>query len=324
MIKCELSFDITDEIEINIKCFDESDVEKLFILEIFDLDTNLRVFNKEYSIKKFIHIWCTLGHGIKHYYPSFREFINGYRIKLTNLATNEIEFDDVLLTKQYSRTKFIDKNNLLSNKEVQMIYQNFINFFKLLKNNCLNIKDDDIIVDLGSSIGLFTAYALEQSPNIKSINVEMNSIFHNICSDTFKDNKNIIPINKAIYKNSNETIDMYSDVENFSSFSSNIVNNSTFVKKIPTISLEDIINKYNLDRISLLKVDIEGYEYELFENLDDNILSKIDKIHLEFHKTKDNNDRLILINRLLKYGFKINNSIESDTLDDNNMWNFNR
>ncbi len=54
-----------------------------------------------------------------------------------------------------------------------------------------------------------------------------------------------------------------------------------------------------------MKVDIEGYEYELFENMSEETLSKIDKIFLEFHQVQDRNKRFELIFKLMKNGFRM-------------------
>lgn len=309
-----MSLEVKDSVKINTECFN-TEGKKSLRLEIFDLDSNFRVVNIEFDLHDYLYVWSKLGHGIDQYYPSFFEFTNGYKIKITNTKTDEIEFSDILLTKPYSKTKFIDKDNVLPSHTTDDFNHNFIESFKKFRDDVFNIKNDEILIDLGSSVGLFTAYALEQNPNIKSICVEMNPSFHKVCVDTFKENSNIIPINAAIYKTSNEIIEMRSNKKDFYSLGSSIIGkNLEYTMKINTISLNDIINSYDINRISFLKVDIEGYEYELFKNLSDETISKIDKIFLEFHPVDDNNERTILINRLMANGFKINPS--SDT------WNY--
>ena len=53
--------------------------------------------------------------------------------------------------------------------------------------------------------------------------------------------------------------------------------------EVETLTLQDLIEDFNLDRISLLKMDCEGCEYYVFNHTDQSILDKIEKVILEFH-----------------------------------------
>ena len=249
-----------------------------------------------------MNIWHRLNYSVKDY-----SFINGYRVSVTNTDTNYKEYEGNLLIKSYSKTKFIDSENILSLEISEILNENYLNSFKIFKNDSLNIKNCDTLIDLGSSIGLFTSYCLEQNPNIKSYCVEMNPKFHKICQDTFKDNHNIKSINAAIYKEHNSFINFKSNREDLFNLGNTISDdfNKKYSLNVPTVSLKGLIEDFNIDKISFLKVDIEGYEYEFFENLEDDILEKIDKIFLEFHPVEDNYRKLNLINRLMIKGFKM-------------------
>jgi len=300
MINCKTS--ITGN-RIDVNCTN-TDGEKSVTLEIYELESNFKLVDYKFNIVNIANIWNTLIYDKSHF-----EFINGYRIKITNNETKEIEYDDILLTKPFTKTKFIDKDNILSHSIIGSLSYNFFESFTTFKDDSLNIKNDKVLLDLGSTIGVFTAYALEQNPNLKCICVEMNPNFHKVCVDTFKDNPNVIPIHAAIYKESGTTIPFKSLSEDLYDLGNTIVDNlfidQTHTLNVNTISVEDIMKTCDIERISLMKVDIEGYEYELFENLSDEILDKTDKILLEFHRVHDPNRRLNLINRLQIKGFKM-------------------
>ncbi len=51
---------------------------------------------------------------------------------------------------------------------------------------------------------------------------------------------------------------------------------------IKTIKLANFIDKNKIDKIDLLKIDTEGYEFNVIRGLEENI-SKIKLIHLEHH-----------------------------------------
>ncbi|MDC0449221.1 FkbM family methyltransferase [bacterium] len=57
--------------------------------------------------------------------------------------------------------------------------------------------------------------------------------------------------------------------------------------EVPCKSLKTLINEYHFNRIDLLKMDIEGAEYEVIFNLEDSILDQIKYIVVECHKIEE-------------------------------------
>ena len=295
----------TDGSRVDIDCYSEK-LENL-TLKIYDLDSNLMIIEYSFQLFEYVRIWSVFHMDFRNY-----EFLNGCRIIVfNNKENNKIEYDDVFLKNSYCKTKFLDNDNLLSLHISCALHSNLVETEKNFKDDFFDLKNSELILDLGSSIGVFTAYALERNPNIKSINVEMNPTFHKICLDTFSNNPNIIPINAAIYKTADEKVKFMSSAEDTYDLGNTIIPNGLygdqiFSTEIDTISIDNIMLNYNVDRISLLKVDIEGYEYELFENLSDDFFNKVDKIFFEFHRVNDNDRKMALITRLQRLGFKIN------------------
>lgn len=82
---------------------------------------------------------------------------------------------------------------------------------------------------------------------------------------------------------------------------------SNDIKKIPTLSLEDLIKDYPDDRL-ILKIDCEGCEYDNILNTPDHILKKFDQIQIEYHFGYSN-----LKNKLEKCGFNVSVSKPSGT-----------
>lgn len=284
-----------------IEFIDNNKTKKSLNCKVYDIDTNLLIADYDFEFIKYIKTWCNFSVSYTD-----NKFLNGFLIKI--FENNEIIIEKeyrIRSTNNFCKTKFKTESiNRLSNGR---LFSNLIDMFKI-QNDIFDIKNCDTIIDLGSSIGSFTSYCLSINPKIKSINIEMSSSFHNVGIETFKDNDNIISLNKAIYKESNKKIFFYSNDEKSSSLSNSIIENQydyinyTNKTEIETISIEDIFNQFNINELSLLKIDIEGYEYELINNLSDELLKKIKSIHLEFH---DSNlqMRLDLINKLNKNGF---------------------
>jgi FkbM family methyltransferase len=53
--------------------------------------------------------------------------------------------------------------------------------------------------------------------------------------------------------------------------------------RVPAVRLDHLIAAHGIDRIDVLKVDIEGSEVEVFQSLDDSLLKRIGQINCEFH-----------------------------------------
>jgi FkbM family methyltransferase len=288
---------------IYVNCNSEDDNKRHLEVDVYDIDNGLKLFDFHFDFLNTITIWNKLNYDLNIF-----THVNGFKINIINLDTGQIEYSEVLMARSYLKNKFIDKDNILSHFIIVELNHNLLETFHTFKDDALDIKNDEVLLDLGSSIGIFTAYALEQNPNLKCICVELNSKFHKVCSDTFAHNPNVIPINAAIYKESGVDVTIFSPKEDLYDLGTTIVDNlygetSKYTEHITTVSVDHIITKYGLNRISLMKVDIEGYEYELIEQMSDEILSKIDKIFLEFHQVEDRSRRFNVINKLMLNGF---------------------
>lgn len=63
----------------------------------------------------------------------------------------------------------------------------------------------------------------------------------------------------------------------------NIRNDTISKYKVKSITLEKLLEISKTEKVALLKIDIEGFEYELFDNIDLSLLKKFDQIFIEFH-----------------------------------------
>jgi len=50
------------------------------------------------------------------------------------------------------------------------------------------------------------------------------------------------------------------------------------------ITIEELLNRIKIDKVSTMKVDVEGLEYDMFNKLSEKTLRKIDQLLIEFHK----------------------------------------
>lgn len=77
--------------------------------------------------------------------------------------------------------------------------------------------------------------------------------------------------------------------------------------EVPTISIPSFLTKHNIEKIDLLKMDIEGAEIGVFKGMNDELLKSIKQITVEFHdfipEMKLEQDVLNTISRMKSLGF---------------------
>jgi FkbM family methyltransferase len=86
--------------------------------------------------------------------------------------------------------------------------------------------------------------------------------------------------NLAVSHN-NESLRLYIDTNNSLISSAYDVKNNYY--DVESITLKDIFERNKIQNVDLVKIDIEGMEFDLIENLEESIFEKIDKFLIEYH-----------------------------------------
>ena len=189
-----------------------------------------------------------------------------------------------------------------------------------------DIKNDDIIIDIGGHIGLFSIYASQKCKSGKIFTFEPVIDNFKILRENIETNKNknIFPENIAISnKNSKVTIFLSDDDAGHGMYSKS--SNSITIN---AINLEEIFLKNNLKKCDFLKIDAEGAEFDILENISEDMLKTISKIVIEYHIFEDNSIKRLenIMEKFEKNGFKITKNPYSDTLGlmflNNESYNF--
>jgi FkbM family methyltransferase len=151
--------------------------------------------------------------------------------------------------------------------EVQNLYEKYC-----------RVKDGDIVVDIGASVGSFTYSILNKNPSIVYCVEPSKDLFGSLVRNTTKFSKDtpIVYVNKAIGNDRN-------DVKVFSSENENIYGSND---DFDIITFSEFIRDYNIQKIDFLKLDCEGGEYDIFtEKNIDWILKNVKNMACEFHLT---------------------------------------
>lgn len=145
----------------------------------------------------------------------------------------------------------------------------FDNFFKKEIN----------IIDLGACRGEFIDEVNKLYSVKKAVLVEANPTnFEKIVSQP-----NYILYNKAISSKNDDIIEFFEDPNSPYNGSKEFNWFNGIKHTIKTINLEKICEDNDIDFIDILKIDIEGAEYDVLENLEDSFFNKINQITVEFH-----------------------------------------
>lgn len=166
------------------------------------------------------------------------------------------------------------------------------------------IKSNDIIIDVGAHIGLFTLYASQFCSKGSIYSFEPDKENYELLLENVKLNnlQDVRSFNLAV-SNSNESVKLYlnDDESGHSIFSQS--SQSTMVN---SISLKKVFDDNHLKHCDFLKLDCEGAEYEIIKTIPLDYLKKINKIIIEYHSADINPDLFSdLQKKLTNNNFKI-------------------
>jgi len=153
------------------------------------------------------------------------------------------------------------------------------------------IKDNWTIIDMGANVGIFSTYATKAANNVKVFAYEPSKENFSYLQTNISNNNlfdNIKPFKLAVTSKAGQKLTLYlhSLGSGGNSLYKNRVTECTATETIKTTTLEEIIETNNIKQIDLLKMDVEGAEYDILLNLSKSVLSRIKRIVLEVHPDK--------------------------------------
>jgi FkbM family methyltransferase len=218
--------------------------------------------------------------------PFFRKFVNVPTISLSNRAPYWYNYSEYFVLGKYA--KWLNKNTKYP-----------------------------VAVDIGANIGVFTEFLIRSKISRKITSVECNAEAVADLRRNYEFNDNVTVIDKALSHN-NEPITFYNCPEN-SIISSAIPPENIAQHRagllpsqktiVETITIKDLVDR--LKHINLLKIDVEGSEYNVIENMDPALAEHIDTMFIECHFfEKDYKEKYRkLIERVESMGYKVEEAI---------------
>lgn len=182
-------------------------------------------------------------------------------------------------------------------------------------------RDEIVVIDLGACRGEFINEINEIYKIKKAILIEASPTNH----ATLIQKPNYVIYNNLISNTDDVEVSFYED--NNSPYNGSYIFNyfNGVEYKIKTKTLESLMVENEIDYIDILKVDIEGAEYDVMPSISDETYSKIGQITIEFHDFIDNSLKektQNIIDKLRNLGFKhkskpiyyMNNSANYDVI----------
>lgn len=230
-----------------------------------------------------------------------------------SFSTLLIEFYSIDNELQFSKEIYIKEATKKRNLRLDLknpfdcLFNNYNEMFVERKYDCYELNNLDVVLDIGANNGLFSLLMLENGCNkIYAFEPNKESLIN--LKHIFKHTDKVSIIEKAVYTDDKD-LEFFIDPNNttIGSLSEHHLQiHASNIQKVivPAISLKTFIESNNINKISLVKMDIEGAEYEVIEQLQEDVYEKIDSFLIEYH---DNTDKRIvkLIDILKSKGYDI-------------------
>jgi len=280
--------------------------------ELYDalIDTTFCLINKDNVAKNGREIRIAGNFTAKHL-PWYVEndIYNIYENYINSVNSTRISKISKLII-QYTENKYLKilKNNelfLIENNESNQNLSFWKNIFSQWENETFKIFDkylskDKIFIDIGGWIGTTAMYGSRNSKHVYSIEADKYSVNDMMINLKTNCKNNYTLINKAIFNIDNIKIkfgkNIHLENSKMNDSTSQIYSDDTITNEYylaETITIENIIEKYqiNVSEISLIKVDIEGGEENILNELFDMHVKYSIPLYISFHYTwwKDKN-----------------------------------
>lgn len=223
-----------------------------------------------------------------------------------------IKFTEIMIKNIFSKSTFFVRFSGIplhfrkNSSDLEVFRQIFV---KREYQNC-NLNGDlpKIIVDAGCNNGFSMAYFKSKFPDATIIGVEPEKYNYLMAQKNTASFRSIFLENKALWYETS-TVQLHDAGRGDYAFS--IVRHGEVRSTVDTITVDEIINKYHLNQIDILKIDIEGAEKDIFRSGDNGWLSKVRCIIIELHDRIDEGCSEAFFKALRPYTFSVSVSGEN-------------
>lgn len=180
----------------------------------------------------------------------------------------------------------------------------YVDFF--YSKLCDGIDRSGIVVDAGANVGMFTLLCKDDAKRIYAL--EPDTFPFHYLQKNFGDTSNVILLNKALSVNCAPIDFIFSLVGSVGSGETSLFENKINCT-VDAINVQTILDIEG--HINLLKLDIEGTEFKVMEELTEAQLARVSQLFIEFHANSEP-----IKTKLINCGFNVEyrHSAETDSI----------
>ena len=193
-----------------------------------------------------------------------------------------------IITHEYKGHKFKFVATPTAPALIKEIFSDNYHVFKAIEKGKFSFRPKDVVLDVGACEGMFSIMLAEHFPDIRIIALEpVPTTYYNLVKNIELNGcKNVEAYNLGLGNPSQKTATMVVS-KGFSGGSSAYC---TFIPKdhvqveVGLITLDDAFELYGINRCRLLKLDVEGAEYDIMYA--SHVLPRVDYFVGEFHMNR--------------------------------------
>ncbi len=160
------------------------------------------------------------------------------------------------------------------------------------------------IIDAGANIGLSAVYLAHKYPTAQMVCIEPETSNYQMLQKNTRENENIELLKAGVWnKNAILKIEDQLNHGNWGFTCKEVPFENEYT--IPSVSINEIMNKYKRTEIDILKMDVEGAELEIFSGNYEDWLPYTKVIFIELHDWMRKGCSKSFFSALIKYNFSI-------------------
>lgn len=149
--------------------------------------------------------------------------------------------------------------------------------------DCVAESAPRVIIDAGANCGLTSVYYATKFPEAKIIAIEPEKGNFELMKENVDQYPNVVPIRAALWSERG-TVVVDDPGEGAWSFRARGTDGDlTGLETVDAVTVESIMDEHGIDRVCLLKMDIEGSELEVFKHAQ-GWIDRVDTVVVELHE----------------------------------------
>lgn len=178
----------------------------------------------------------------------------------------------------------IQKFNQTANLRLRGTFDEYLHLKEIFYDECYGLVSPDnpkVIIDAGANVGMSAVYFAMRYPKAKLFAIEADPETYNYLSVNTKKFKQIITVSAALGSFTGQDVVFYKN--SLKSVASSLIERpGSLPIRVPVFSFQDFCKNMFLESVDLLKCDIEGGEFQVFNNgLPSFVKTFIAEIHLD-------------------------------------------